>query len=55
MAKRLYIKNFSQKTLLAMTLLCLSRLNIPLVLTKPLNLQTPNNSERVSQAFQERL
>ncbi|PDW26165.1 hypothetical protein BB465_07425 [Helicobacter pylori] len=28
MAKRLYIKNFSQKTLLAITLLCLSRLNI---------------------------
>ncbi len=33
MAKRLYIKNFSQKTLLAITLLCLPRLNIPLVLT----------------------
>ncbi|GAA8982034.1 hypothetical protein BTM258_09910 [Helicobacter pylori] len=47
MAKWLYIKNFSQKTLLAITLLCLSRLSIPLVLTKPLNLQIPNNSGAV--------
>ncbi|GAA6795133.1 hypothetical protein BTM500_11590 [Helicobacter pylori] len=40
MAKWLYIKNFSQKTLLAMTLLCLSRLNISLVLTNIYKLQT---------------
>ncbi|AFH99767.1 hypothetical protein HPSH169_05505 [Helicobacter pylori Shi169] len=40
MAKRLYIKNFSQKTLLAITLLCLSRLNIPLVLTNIYKFQT---------------
>lgn len=40
MAKRLYIKNFSQKTLLAMTLLCLSRLNIPLILTNIYKFQT---------------
>ncbi len=53
MAKRLYIKNFSQKTLLAITLLCLSRLNI--CLNKPLNLQIPNNNDWVLQAFQERL
>ncbi len=51
MAKWLYIKNFGQKTLLAVTLLCLSRLNI--CLNK--HLQIPNNSEWVSQAFQERL
>lgn len=54
MAKWLYTKNFSQKTLLAITLLCLSRLNTPPALTNPLNLQTLNNSERFSQAFQKR-
>ncbi|UOR22611.1 hypothetical protein MPG10_01960 [Helicobacter pylori] len=40
MAKWLYIKNFSQKTLLAITLFCLSRLNIPLVLTNIYKFQT---------------
>ncbi|UOR95025.1 hypothetical protein [Helicobacter pylori] len=40
MAKWLYIKNFSQKTLLAITLLCLFRLNIPLVLTNIYKFQT---------------
>ncbi|GAA8883262.1 hypothetical protein VN0909_10560 [Helicobacter pylori] len=40
MDKWLYIKNFSQKTLLAITLFCLSRLNIPLVLTNIYKFQT---------------
>ncbi|WP_194147375.1 hypothetical protein [Helicobacter pylori] len=40
MAKWLPTKNFSQKTLLAITLLCLFRLNIPLVLTNIYKLQT---------------
>ncbi len=50
MHKWLYTKNFSQKTLLAITLLCLSRLNI--CLNK--HLQIPSNSDRFSQTFQER-
>ncbi|GAA9013660.1 hypothetical protein HpHA119_11380 [Helicobacter pylori] len=40
MAKWLYIKNFSQKTLFAITLLCLFRLNISLVLTNIYKFQT---------------
>lgn len=52
MAKRLYIKNFSQKTLLAITLFCLPRLNISLVLTNIYKFQTV--AEWFSQVFQER-